>query len=384
MIQDDAMKGKDIMQIPLLDLKRQYFDIKKEIDLAIQRVLEAGSFILGENVKALERDFAAFCGTAYAVGVASGTDALELSLKASGIKKGDEVITTPFTFIATAEAICRVGAKPVFADIDLITYNIDYVEIRKNITANTKAVIPVHLFGCACDMDSLMDTARRYKLKIIEDCCQSIGSDYKSRKVGSFGDAGCFSFFPSKNLSTYGDGGMIVTNNKDTYELLRMLRVHGSRDKYFHIYQGLNSRLDELHAAILRVKLPHIQEWNNQRSKLAHIYNDYFGKAGLDGIIICPRENQNAGHVYNIYAVRAKDRDTLKDYLQKKGVQTGVHYPMGLHIQEVYKDLNYKLGDFPNTELVSSEIISLPMYPELEEKEIDYIVKTIKDFYGNE
>jgi len=371
------------MQVALVGLKKQYHKLKKEIDSAIQKTLESGSYILGDNVCKFEEEIASFCNTKFAVGVASGTDALELSLRALGIEKDDEVITTPFTFIATAEAICRAGAKPVFADINLDTYNINPAELRKKVNRKTKAIIPVHLYGQPCDMDRLIQVSQEYNLKVIEDCCQAIGAEYKNKKVGSFGDTGCFSFFPSKNLSTYGDGGMIVTNNQDVYELLKMLRAHGSRNKYFHIHQGLNSRLDELHAAILRVKFTHIKQWNNQRRKLAKIYNDCFKEANLTNIIICPKESNNAKHVYHIYAVRVKNRDALRDYLQKKGIQTSIHYPLGLHMQEVYKKLNYKQGDFPNTELAASEIISLPMYPELEEQEIAYIVKTIADFYKN-
>lgn len=371
------------MQLALVDLKKQYHKLKNEIDSAIQKTLESGSYILGDNVCKFEEEIASFCNTKFAVGVASGTDALELSLRALGIEKDDEVITTPFTFIANAEAICRVGAKPVFADIDLDTYNINPAELRKKVTQKTKAIIPVHLYGQPCDMDKLMQISQEYNLKIIEDCCQAIGAEYKNKKVGSFGDTGCFSFFPTKNLSTYGDGGMVVTNNKDAYELLKMLRVHGSRNKYFHIHQGLNSRLDELHAAILRVKISHIQDWNNQRRKLAKIYNDYFKEANLTNIVICPKENNNVKHVYHIYAVRVKNRDALRDYLQKNGISSGMHYPLGLHMQEVYKKLNYKQGDFPNTELAASEVISLPMYPELKEQEIAYVIKTITDFYKN-
>ena len=377
------MTQTDKTQISLVDLKKQYHKLKSEIDSAIQKVLESGSYILGENVSGFEEETAGFCGTKFAVGVASGTDALQLSLTALGIGEDDEVITTPFTFIATAEAICRVGAKPIFVDIDLDTYNIEPEQVVQKITKKTKALIPVHLYGCACDMDKLMGISKEYKLKVTEDCCQAIGSEYKNKRVGSFGDTGCFSFYPSKNLGTYGDGGMIVTNDKDIYELLKTLRDHGSRNKYFHIYPGMNSRLDELHAAILRVKFSHIQDWNNQRIKLAHVYNDYFQKARLTDAVICPKDITNVKQVYHIYAARVKNRDALKDYLHKYGIHTGVHYPLGLHMQEVYKKLNYKQGDFPNTELAASEVISLPMYPELEEQEIAYIVETIENFYKN-
>lgn len=370
------------MRIQLVDLKRQYQSLKKEIDQAALGVLDSGSYILGENVTKLEEEIAAYCGVKYAVGVASGTDALQLSLMALGIKAGDEVITTPFTFIATAEAICKVGARPVFADIDINTYNIDPKEIEKKITKNTKAIIPVHLYGQPCRMDEIMKIAEVNKLKVVEDCCQAIGAEYKGKKVGSFGDTGCFSFFPSKNLSAFGDGGMVVTNNGDIYEILKVIRVHGSKNKYFHIRPGLNSRLDEFHAAILRVKLPRLDKWNNARRKNAKIYNEYFKRAKLADNVICPKEDKDIKHIYNIYAIRAKNRDTLKDYLAQAGIQTGVHYPLGLHFQEVYKRLAYQMGDFPVTEAVSSGILSLPMHPHLEKAEIELIVKTISAFYA--
>jgi len=370
------------MQIKLVDLNKQYRSLEEEILNAIKDVLAKGSYILGQNVSSFEEELARYCDVKYAVGVASGTDALELSLRALGLNPGDEVITTPFTFIATAEAIAKVGAKPVFADIQPGTYNIDPLEFKKKITPKTKAVIPVHIYGQPCDMDRLMEISKEYNLKVIEDCCQAIGAEYKGKKVGGFGDTGCFSFFPSKNLSTYGDGGMIVTPSTELSSLLKMLRTHGSKNKYFHLYEGMNSRLDELHAAILRVKIRHIDEWNNMRRLAAAKYNERFKKYNVPPKVVCPVSAPDVKHVYHVYGIQAENRDSLKDYLQQNGVQTGIHYPLGLHLQEVYKSFGYKKGDFPITERVCEAIISLPMYPELTTEEIDYIVKTIARFYG--
>jgi len=368
------------MQIPLLNLKKQYLDIKKEIDTAIRNVLERSSFILGENVKSLEKELADFCGVRYAVGVGSGTDALELSLRALKIEKDDEVITTPFTFIATSEAICRVGAKPVFADIDLESYNIDCEAIRKKITKKTKAIIPVHLYGSSCNMDELTEIADEYNLKIIEDCCQAIGSQYKDRKVGSFGNLGCFSFFPSKNLGAYGDGGMVVTNDEEIAKEVKVLRVHGTIDKYNHLVEGCNSRLDELQAAILRVKLKHLNEWNETRHRKASVYNNRFMKSSLGNKIILPKEQLNAKHTYHLFVIRVDSRDKLRDFLSSNGVQTGIHYPIPLHLQKVYKKLGFKKGDFPNSELAADEIVSLPICPYITDDEIFYITDLISKF----
>ncbi|MEK6715181.1 MAG: DegT/DnrJ/EryC1/StrS family aminotransferase [Candidatus Omnitrophota bacterium] len=371
------------MHVPLLDLKKQYQSIKPEIDKAIQDVLDSGSFILGENVRLLEEEIAAFTGVKLAVGVASGTDALELSLMALGIGQGDEVITTPFTFIATAEAICAVGAKPVFCDIKLDDYNIDPKEVRKKISKKTKAIIPVHLYGHPCRMDELLEIAKEYNLKVIEDCAQAIGSEYKGKKVGSFGDCGAFSFFPSKNLGAYGDGGIAVTSNKELADKMRILRVHGAVDKYHHSFKGRNSRLDELQAAILRVKLKYLDKWNEARRKNAAIYNKLFLKTGLEKKLVLPKELPDCKHTYHVYAVRSKKRDKLQEFLKTQGVATLMHYPIPIHIEEVYKYLGYKKGDFPNAELVASTIISLPMYPELKEEEIEYVVEAIKRFYNS-
>ena len=371
------------MHVPLLDLKKQYQGIKKEIDQAVQGVLDSGAFILGENVQSLEKEIAFFLGVGFAVGLASGTDALELPLRAFGIKSGDEVITTPFTFIATAEAICLVGANPVFCDIRPDDYTIDVKEVRKKITKKTKAIIPVHLYGHPCCMNELSEVAKEYDLKVIEDCAQAIGSEYRDKKVGSFGDCGAFSFFPSKNLGAYGDGGIAVTNNKELADKIRILRMHGAIDKYRHSFQGRNSRLDELQAAILRVKLKYLDKWNESRRNNAAIYNKLFLKSGLEKNLVLPKELPNCKHTYHVYAIKSGQRDKLQEFLKEQGVTTLMHYPVPIHLEEVYKYLGYKKGDFPNAELAASGVLSLPMYPELKTEEIEYIVKKIAEFFKN-
>lgn len=370
------------MQIPLLDLVSQYKSIKTEVDEAIQQVLNKGTFILGENVRGLEEEIARFIGTGFGVGVASGTDALELSLMALGIGEGDEVITTPFTFIATAEAICAVGAKPVFCDINLDDYNIDPKEVLKKITKKTKAVMPVHLYGQACRMDELCEITKEYKIKMVEDCAQAIGAEYKGKKVGSFGDCAGFSFFPSKNLGAYGDGGMVLTNNPEAAATLKMLRAHGSSKKYFHKIKGRNSRLDELQAAILRVKLKKISEWNQARIKYANLYDTLFTKQKLEKEIALPKSQEDCLHIYHLYCIRVKNRDKLKEFLAGEGVASAIHYPLGVHLQEVYKNLGYKSGDLPNSELASSGILALPLYPEMSVEQIEYVVDKINSFYS--
>lgn len=369
------------MQIPLLGLRKQYANIKQEIDNAIADVLNSGLFILGGNVKALEEEIAKFCGCGFGIGVANGTDALELSLRALGIGSADEVITTPFTFIATAEAISIVGARPVFCDINLDDYAIDVRQIKRKVTAKTKAIIPVHLYGQPCDIISLRGVAEEFGLKIVEDCAQAIGAEYAGKPVGSFGDCGCFSFFPSKNLGAYGDGGMVITSNADIAQKLRLLRAHGSNKKYMHNILGRNSRLDELQAAILRVKLKYLPDWNKSRIRYASIYSAGFKKFGLDRDIVLPIQIRDRLHIYHLYCVRVKDRNALVKHLEAKGVHTAVHYPLGLHLQEVYAHLGYKRGDFPNTELAAEEVLALPLYPEMSEEQIEYVIESIQCFY---
>ena len=367
------------MTIPLVDLKVQYNSIKGEIDAAIDRVLQNGQFILGPEVKAFEEEMAIYCGTKFAVGVASGTDALQLALLAYGIKPGDEVITTPFTFIATAESIAKCGAKPVFVDIDHRTYNIDPAQIEPKITRRTKAILPVHLYGQPAAMERILELAQKHNLKIIEDCAQALGAEYKASKVGSLGDAGCFSFFPSKNLGAYGDAGMVVTNEPSIAETVRILRVHGSKATYQHVLHGFNSRLDALQAAILRVKLKHLDPWNEMRRNKTALYTQLLSQVG--GI----ESPYFEGHIKsscNYYTIRLKDsrlnRDKLRKHLESKGIQTMIYYPLSLHLQDVYKYLRHKPGDFPHSELAQEQVLSLPMYPELSEEQIQEIVKEIK------
>ncbi len=367
--------------IPLLDLKKQYQNIKKEIDEAIQSVLDSGFFILGDNVKHFESEVASFIGAKFGIGVASGTDALELSLRALGIGEGDEVITTPFTFIATAEVISLLGATPVFCDINLEDYNIDTEKLGTKITKKTKAIIPVHLYGQTCNMDKICRISKEFNLKIIEDCAQAIGAEYGSRRLGAYGDCGCYSFFPTKNLGAYGDAGMVVTDSEDIAYNLRLLRAHGSSKKYMHSIIGRNSRLDELQAAILRVKLKHLADWNKTRIRYAGFYTEDFKKQGLEEKLVLPRQVEGSLHIYHLYCVRSRERDRLKEFLQTKGVCTAIHYPLGLHLQEAYKNLGYKKGDFPNSELATSEIIALPLYPEMSREQVEYVVKCVSSFY---
>ena len=373
------------MRIPLVDLRAQYSSIKDEIDAAIYRVLEHGQFILGPEVKAFEEEMAAYCGTKFAVGVASGTDALHLALLACGIKPGDEVITSPFTFIATAESIAKCRAVPVFVDIDPRTYNIDAAQIETKINRKTKAIVPVHLYGQPATMESILELAAKHNLRIIEDCAQALGAEYKGKKVGSLGDVGCLSFFPAKNLGAYGDGGMIVTNAPEIAETVRILRVHGSKAHYEHVMHGFNSRLDAVQAAILRVKLRHLEKWNELRRSKASLYNRLLSQ--LDGIEP-PRFGEHTKPSCNYYTIRLKDsrlsRNELREYLESKGIQAMVYYPLSLHLQEVYKSLAYKLGDFPQSEHAQEQVLSLPMYPELKDEQIEEIVSTTEEFAESE
>jgi len=367
-----------VVNIPMTDLNGQYQSIKSEIDSAISRVLQHSQFILGQEVKTFEKQMAAYCGTKFAVGVASGTDALHLALLACGVGEGDEVITTPFTFIATSEAIVNCGAKPVFADIDPRTCNIDPERIGPLVTHRTKAVIPVHLYGQPADLDPILAVAREHKLKVIEDCAQALGAEYEAKKVGSLGDAGCLSFFPAKNLGAYGDGGMVVTDNPDVAEKVDMLRRHGAKGTYYHGLRGFNSRLDALQAAVLSVKLKHLDKWNDMRRRNAALYDSLLGQ--VDGIKLTRVEGHNKPSC-NYYTIRLSgtrlSRDELRTHLESQGIQTMVYYPLSLHLQEVYKYLGYNPGDFPESERAQGEVLSLPMYPELNEEQIEEIVNHI-------
>jgi len=361
------------MNIPMVDLKGQYLTLKDEIDSALIDALSATQFILGPNVQAFEQEAAEYLGVEHAVGVASGTDALHLGLAAAGIGEGDEVITTAFTFIATAEAISYVGATPVFVDIDPYTFNIDLNQVEQAITAKTRAVIPVHLFGQPVDMNSLKTLCDDRGLKLIEDCAQSFGAHIDNRMTGSFGNFGAFSFFPSKNLGCFGDGGLITTNSDKSANELRVLRNHGSRERYHHNVIGYNSRLDELQAIILRIKLKHIDEYNQNRRRVAHRYSD----ALADTPIQTAYEDGIGLHIYHQYTLLHDERDRIMQALQEKNIACAVYYPIPLHRQEVYID-TYRDTQLPVTETVASKCFSLPVYPELEDEKIDMITDVIR------
>ncbi len=365
------------MKVDVFTLKKQYENIADEVKESMRKVMLSGGFIIGEDVGLFEKEFASYCDVKYGVGVNSGTDALFLACLACGIGAGDEVIVMSYTYIATVLAISMTGARPVFVDIEDKTYNIDISRIEKAITKNTKAILPVHLYGHPADMDPLMKIAKRHDLKVIEDCAQAHGALYKDKKVGSFGDAACFSFYPTKNLGAFGDAGMVVTNSGETREKLLLLRDYGRKGRYEHVLRGYNSRLDTLQAAILRVKLRHLDEWNERRRKNALLYTKLFKENKLD--VICPYEAEYAKHVYHLYPVRIKNRKEVMEKLAEKGIRTLIHYPIPVHLQEAYKDLGYKKGDFPVSEKCCEEILSLPMYPELSEEEIRYVVTSLKE-----
>jgi len=370
------------LKIPLVDLKAQYNVIKDEVDAAIQRVLQQGQFILGPDVRAFEEEMATYCGTKFAVGVASGTDAIRLALLACGVGPGDEVVTTPFTFVATAETVIQCGAKPVFVDINLRSYNIDPSKIEQKITARTSAILPVHLYGQPADMDPILELARKYRLKVIEDCAQALGAEYKGRKVGSIGDAGCLSFFPSKSLGAYGDGGMVVTNEPGIAETVDTLRKHGAKTSYYYTLPGFNSRLDTLQAAILSVKLKRLDSWNELRLNKAALYNQLLSE--IDGVQP-PFVEEFSKPSFNYYTIRLKDsrlaRDKLRKHLESRGIQTMVYYPLSLHLQDAYRTLGYGASDFPESEQAQEQVLSLPMYPELSQEQIGKIAEAIKDFF---
>lgn len=363
------------MTIPMVDLKIQYKAIKEELDSTVLGVIESAAFILGPHGKALEQEVALYHGVKHAVGVASGTDALHLALIAAGVGRGDEVITTPFTFIATAEAVSYVGAVPVFVDIEPDTFNIDPNQIERKITKKTKAIIPVHLYGHPAEMDAVMDIAKRHNLKVIEDCAQSFGAEYKGRKTGSFGDLGCFSFFPSKNLGCYGDGGMVITDDDGLAERIIALRNHGSRVRYYHDEVGFNSRLDDIQAAILRVKLKRIDKYNDMRRANAALYSGYLRFGGVQP----PVERSGCRHVFHQYTIRIKDRDRVKQALDEGKITSSmIYYPVPLHLQKAYKELGMKPGSLPVSEEAAKEVLSLPMYPELTEEQVKTVAEAVK------
>lgn len=392
------------MNIPLIDLKAQYNSLSDELSNVTLEVLSSANYILGNNVNNFEKEFAEYVGVKHAISVGNGTDALVIALKAMGIGEGDEVITTPFTFFATAESISAVGATPVFVDVRKDTFNIDPSKIEEKITNKTKAIMPVHIFGQAADMDEINEIAKRHNLLVIEDACQAIGGKYKDRKIGSLGDVACFSFFPTKNLGCAGDGGMIVTNNDDLAIIIRALRTHGSGEngqkafnllnnikeevktvdsandtvynplKYYNYLIGYNSRLDAIQAAILRVKLKEIDKWNSKRREIVSIYNEEL----KDTELVTPICDENNEHVYHMYILQSENREEILNKLKEKGVATGVYYPVPLHLQKVYKNLGYSEGDMPVSEYLSHRTFAIPVYPELNNEQIKYIIESIK------
>jgi len=379
------------MQIPLLDLKAQYVTIKEEIKSAIEEVLESQHFILGPKVEELEKNIASYSGTKYALGVSSGTDALLVSLMALDINTGDEIITSPFTFFSTGGVIARLSAKPVFVDIDPVTYNIDPQKIEPAITKKTRAIIPVHLFGQCAEMDPIMEIATKHNLYVIEDAAQSIGAEYKGKRAGSMGDLGIFSFFPSKNLGGYGDGGMVVTNNEGLCEKVKILRVHGSNPKYFHKIVGGNFRLDAIQAAVLNVKLKYLDQWSQKRRENAEYYDHRFQNLGLGPDLVVQTPSavyKNSGdrnyHIYNQYTIRAKKRNQLQKFLKENGIGTEIYYPLSLHEQECFKDLGNQRRDLVVSEDCAASVLSLPVYPELDDEKKNFITEKISEFYKNE
>lgn len=384
------------MKVPLLDLRAQYGSLKSELDAAILRIAESQHFILGREVEALERDMESYVEVKHALGVSSGTDALLLALMALGVGPDDEVIVPTFSFFATAGTVSRLGARPVFVDIDPDSYNIDPAAIAAAITPRTRAIVPVHLYGQSADMDPIMAIARAHGLAVVEDAAQAIGVRYKDgRPVGSIGTVGCFSFFPSKNLGAFGDGGLITTNDSELFERMKIMRVHGGERRYYHSVIGGNFRLDEIQAAVLNVKLPHLDAWSRRRRENAARYDELFRAAGLAAehgtdsgnhpIVLPSRSFEESGvqndHIFNQYVIRARDRDALRPFLTEREIGNEVYYPVPFHLQECFADLGYRAGQFPNAERAAAEVLALPVYPELDPAQIEYVVSSIADFY---
>jgi dTDP-4-amino-4,6-dideoxygalactose transaminase len=364
------------MSIQFVDLRKQYAPFKDEILSGIEKVLDGMQLFLGENVQQLEKEFAQFCGAGYGIGVSDGTSALHVILRAFDIGVGDEVITVSNTFIATGEAIVLAGAKPVFVDIDPSTYLMDVSKVEAKITSRTKAILPVHLYGQTVDMDPLLEIAAKHNLRVIEDACQAHGAEYKGRKAGTLGDAAAFSFYFSKNLGAYGEGGFISTNDSELAAKMRMLRDHGSGTRYHHDLIGFNSRLDEIQAVVLRAKLPHLAEWNEQRREHARLYNELL----KDTPVKTPTELAVNTPVYHLYVISTPKRDELQAALKEQGIFTGIHYPIPLHLQKAMEFLGYKMGDLPMTEKAATDILSLPMFAELTDEQIATVVDSIKSF----
>lgn len=361
--------------IPFLDLKAQYNSIKDEIDNAVLKVLNSTQFALGDEVFAFEKEFAAYCSADEGIAVNTGTSALHLALLAAGIGPGDEVITTPFTFVATVAAIDYTGAKAVFVDIDPVSYTLDVTKIEQAITERTKAILPVHLYGQSADMDSIMEIAQRHNLTVIEDAAQAHRAEYKGRRVGSIGDIGCFSFYPGKNLGAYGEGGIIVTSNPDYARTMRMLRDWGQERRYHHVLKGFNYRMDGIQGAVLRVKLRYLDQWTEARRRHAALYDELLADSGLKTPVAMPYSH----HVYHVYVVRSLQRDTLQQNLNEQEIQTGIHYPIPVHLQPAYADLGYKRGDFPHAEAAANQVLSLPMYAELSPEQIKVVSAAVSE-----
>jgi dTDP-4-amino-4,6-dideoxygalactose transaminase len=364
------------LQVPFVDLAAQYRTIAEEINEATSRVIREADFILGREVTLFEEEFAAFCEAKYAVGLDSGTSALELALRAYDIGPGDEVITAANTFIATALAISHAGAKPILVDVDPLTHTIDVAGISSAITPRTKAILPVHLYGHPAHMEPIRQLAEKYGIVVIEDACQAHGARYRGKRVGSLGDAAAFSFYPGKNLGAYGDGGIVVTNDRDVANRLEMLRNYGQKEKYHHLFRGYNRRLDTLQAAVLRVKLKYLEKWNAARRRNAKLYQDFL--EGAD--VVTPAEARGVESVWHLYVIRSEHRDMLKERLVSNGISASIHYPVPVHLQPAYKDLGYKQGDFPVTEGLASRILSLPMYAELTSEQVQITAETIREF----
>lgn len=369
------------MKVPLLDLKAQYAPLREEMLAKVGQVFDSQMFVLGSEVQALEEEVAAYSQAKHAIGCASGSDALLLALMALGVKDDDEVITTPYSFFATVSSITRLGAKAVFVDIDPKTYNIDASKVENAITDKTKAIMPVHLYGQCADMDALIEISERRNIPLVEDAAQAIGSEDNGRRAGNMSAIGCFSFYPSKNLGGAGDGGMMTTNDDELAYMLRILRVHGGERRYYHRVVGLNSRLDALQAAVLRVKLPHLDSWSDARVKNAESYNTLFKETGLADYITLPFLRENVRHIYNQYVIRTPRRDELKEFLAVNGIGTDIYYPVPLHLQECFAFLGYKEGNLPESERAAKETLALPIYPELTIEQQEYVVEKVKEFY---
>lgn len=377
------LRHNTLMKVPLLDLSEQNQALRPEIEAALGRVLDTDGFILGAEVQALEKELADYCGTKYAIGCASGSDALLLALMALDVGPGDEVITTPYSFFATASAVTRLGAVPVFVDIEPDTYNLDIGQVEARITPKTKAIQPVHLYGQCADMMRLAEVAARHGIPLVEDAAQAIGAEENGVRAGALGEIGCFSFYPSKNLGGMGDGGFMTTNDDELARKLFALRVHGSEERYYHKWVGLNSRLDGFQGAVLRVKLPHLDTWSDKRKANADRYRALFTDAGLSEQLVLPYERENVRHIYNQFVVRVPGRrDELRAFLTDNGIGTDIYYPVPLHLQECFAYLGYREGDLPESDRAARETLALPIYPEMREEQQAYVVEKIAEFYS--